>query len=68
MKTICQPGRRPVYQELHLLRNTDDPNEVILLFEAEDLQRAKDFTAAPDLRETMQRAGVTDRLDIYFLE
>ena len=55
-------------KELHLLRNADDPNEVILLFEAEDLQRAKDFAAAPDLRETMQRAGVADRPDIYFLE
>jgi hypothetical protein len=55
-------------KELHLLRNADDPNEVILLFEAEDLHRAKDFAAAPDLRETMQRAGVADRPDIYFLE
>ena len=55
-------------RELHLLRNVDDPNEVIVLLEAEDLQRAKDFTAAPDLRETMQAAGVADRPDIYFLE
>ena len=55
-------------REVHLLRNVDDPTEVILLLEAEDLQRAKDFTAAPDLRERMQAAGVTDKPDIYFLE
>ena len=55
-------------KELHLLRNVDEPNEVILLFEAEDLQRAKDFAASADLPEAMQAAGVTDRSDIYFLE
>jgi heme-degrading monooxygenase HmoA len=55
-------------KELHLLRNVDDPNEVIIFLEAEDLQRAKDFAASADLREKMQATGVTDRPDIYFLE
>jgi hypothetical protein len=32
-------------KELHLLRNADDPNEVILLFEADDLQKAREFAA-----------------------
>lgn len=54
-------------KEEHLLRNTDDPNEVILLFEAEDLQKAKEFGASADLREAMQDAGVVDKPDIYFL-
>jgi hypothetical protein len=55
-------------KEEHLLRNTDDPNEVILLFEAADLQKAKEFAASSDLRERMQEAGVIDKPDIYFLE
>jgi hypothetical protein len=55
-------------KEEHLLRNTDDPNEVILLFEAADLQKAKEFAASSDLREKMQEAGVIDRPDIYFLQ
>jgi hypothetical protein len=55
-------------KEVRLLRNIDDPTEVVLLFEAEDLQRARDFTASPDLRERMQAAGVLDKPDIYFLE
>jgi len=54
--------------EEHLLRNTDDPNEVILLFEAADLQKAKEFAASSDLRERMQQAGVIDKPGIYFLE
>jgi hypothetical protein len=54
-------------KEEHLLRNADDPNEVILLFEAEDLQKAKEFGASAGLREAMQNAGVVDKPDIYFL-
>jgi len=55
-------------KEEHLLRNTDNPNEVILLFEATGLQKAKEFGASSDLREAMQKAGVIDKPDIYFLE
>ena len=53
--------------EEHVLRNADDPNEVFLLFRADDLQKAKEFAASDDLREKMQEAGVTDKPDIYFL-
>ena len=53
--------------EKHLLRGAHDPNEVILLFEARDLNRAKAFAESVDLRETMQKVGVVDRPDMYFL-
>ncbi len=53
--------------ELYLLRNIDDPSEVIILFEADDIQKAKEFSASSDLRERMQEAGVIDKPDIYFL-
>jgi hypothetical protein len=51
----------------HLLCNIDDPNEVILLFEAEEVQKAREFSNSSDLREAMQNAGVLDKPDIYFL-
>jgi len=54
-------------KEEHLLRSNDNPNEVVLLFSAEDLNKAKQFAASDDLRQTMQQAGVTDKPDIYFL-
>ena len=54
-------------KEKHLLRNIDDPNEVILLFEAEDIEKAREFGNSPDLGEAMQKAGVVDKPDIYFL-
>ena len=53
--------------EKQLLRGADDPNEVVLLFEARDLSRAKAFAESQDLRDTMAKVGVVDRPDICFL-
>ena len=53
--------------EKHLLRSAGDPNEVVLLFEATDMSRAKAFAESADLRETMQALGVIDKPDLYFL-
>jgi Protein of unknown function (DUF3764). len=53
--------------EKYLRSEEDDNNEVVLLFEAQDLNRAKAFTASADLREKMQEVGVIDKPDIYFL-
>ena len=54
--------------EEHLLRGATDANEVVLLFQVKDLNRAKTFAESPDLRQTMQNVGVLDKPDIYFLE
>ena len=54
--------------EKHLFRGADDPNEIIALFEAKDLSRAKAFAESADLRQIMQKAGVVDQPDIYFLK
>lgn len=53
--------------EKHLLRGASDPNEVVLLLEAKDHNRAKAFVESADLRETMQKVGVVDKPDVYFL-
>ena len=53
--------------EKQLLRGAQEPNEVILLFEVKDLNRAKTFAESTDLRETMQKVGVVDKPDIYFV-
>ena len=54
--------------ETHLFRGVKDPNEVIVLFEAKDIKRAEDFAGSSDLRETMQKVGVVDKPDIYFMK
>ena len=53
--------------EMHLLRGASDANEVVLLFQAADLGRAKAFAESADLRDVMAKVGVVDRPDIYFL-
>jgi heme-degrading monooxygenase HmoA len=53
--------------EVQLLRNEQDPNEVVALFEARSLDDAKAFASSEDLKEAMQKVGVVDRPDIYFL-
>lgn len=54
--------------EKYLLHSEKDPNEVIVLFEASDLNKAKAFANSDDLKKVMQHAGVIDKPDIYFLE
>ena len=53
--------------EESLLRSIDNPNEVVLLFQAEDLKRAKAFSKSSNLREAMKKAGVKGKPDILFL-
>jgi hypothetical protein len=55
-------------KEERLLRNIDNPNEVILLFGAQDLNKAKEFAGSDDLRQKMQQAGVIDKPDVWFLK
>ena len=43
-------------------------SELIILFEWDDLKRARQFAQSEDLRKTMERAGISDKPDVYFLE
>jgi hypothetical protein len=54
-------------KEEHLLRNIDEPNEVLILFEVEDLQKARAFVDSPDLSAAMEKAGMVDKPDVYHL-
>lgn len=54
--------------EKYLLQEADEPNKVTMLFEAEDLERAKEFSNSEDLIEEMEKSGVVGKPDVYFLE
>src|SRR5215510_12412065 len=43
-------------------------SEIVVVFDTEDTQKAKDFAASADLKEAMIKAGVLDTPTIYFLE
>lgn len=53
--------------DVHLLRDSADPNVVVLLFKAADPSKAKSFTQSADLKEVMQQAGVIGTPEILFL-
>jgi heme-degrading monooxygenase HmoA len=50
---------------VHLFQNPSAPNEVVLLGEWEDLERARQFLQSNELRERQQQAGVLGRPDLY---
>lgn len=52
----------------YVYRNTQNPNEVVLVMEWDSLDNAKQFVESEDLRERMQSAGVMGKPDVYFLE
>lgn len=51
-----------------IFRSEKDPNEVVILFEWEDLGKARKFAESEDLRQRMERAGIVGKPDLYFLE
>ncbi len=55
-------------KDKEVLRDLDDPNQVVLLFEINDVQKAKEFSESSSLRDAMRDAGVTDKPDLYFLQ
>jgi quinol monooxygenase YgiN len=54
--------------EVYVMRNIDDPNEVTVILGWSDVAKAQAFTQSPDLKEAMQKAGVTGPPEIRFLE
>jgi quinol monooxygenase YgiN len=44
--------------DLDLLRELDNPNKVIIVEKISDLQRARDFSKLPNLKEAMKKGGV----------
>lgn len=55
----CQLGR--------LFRNVSDPNEILILLEWDDRERAWLFAQSDNLREELKRAEVADEPDLWFL-
>ena len=53
----------------HMLhRNIDDPDELFIIFEIADLDRAREFLNSTELFIVQKQAGVLDKPDIWFLK
>ena len=45
-------------------RNMDKPNNIFIVLQTADIQKAKDFSANPKLKELMSKAGVISKPDV----
>jgi ribosome-binding factor A len=50
-----------------VVRNLDDPNEVVTWFEVTDLAKARVFVSSLEVPRAQEDSGVVDTPDIYFL-
>jgi hypothetical protein len=53
--------------EVFVLRNVNNPQEVVVLATADDLAKARAYSDSPELREKMIAAGVIGRPEIVYL-
>jgi hypothetical protein len=51
-----------------VFRSIDDRSETVILFDMQDVAKAKEFRSSADLKSTMQSAGVLDQPTVFFLE
>jgi len=54
-------------KEIYLLRNIENQNDVTMLFEAQDLEKAKAFVESADTHDKMKESLVVGVPEIYFL-
>ena len=55
-------------RDARVFRSADDPNEVVVLLEWDNMENARRYTGLDELREAMQRSGMTGPPDIRFLD
>jgi hypothetical protein len=52
----------------HLARNQQDKNELFIIFECQDIDKAKSVFSDPALADLMKKAGVMDQPTLFFVE
>jgi len=58
-------GGEKSYQIFH---PDDDPNNLLLVFEWDNLKNGRKFMNSKELKSTMEKAGVLEAPEAYFLE
>ena len=52
----------------HVFRALDDPNNVFVLLEFDDLEKTTKFMNSAGLKEAMKNAGVVGKPDVYLMD
>ena len=60
--------REVSFTHLRLTRNKHDRDELVIIFDCEDLDKAKPMFSEPNLGGLMRKAGVLDQPAVFFLE
>jgi hypothetical protein len=60
--------RKAGLKQKALLRSVRNPREVVILFQAGSLQKAKAFGSSPNLRKAMKAAGVVGKPEMSYLK
>ncbi|WP_411963933.1 antibiotic biosynthesis monooxygenase [Haloferax sp. YSMS24] len=55
-------------QGYRLFRRTEDPNELVMVFDWDTMENAQKFLEESDLKDVMEEAGVVGEPEIFFLE
>lgn len=50
-----------------VFRSTDDPDDLVIVLDVADVQKARAWSQSEDLRSTMQKVGVLGSPAIYFV-
>lgn len=59
---------RREHGEQSVLQSVDDPTEVVVLYEWDETEKARDLFDSEEIRERREAAGVTGRPDMTYLE
>jgi len=55
------------FSNVRVYRSADDPSDVVVLLDTDDIGKAKQFIASPELKSAMSAAGVVDKPDVFVL-
>ncbi len=66
--SVADLRRRNGEKSYQILRQENSPNKLVALFEWDSLDNAHKYAASAELKEAMERAGVTGKPEILFLE
>jgi hypothetical protein len=62
------PARGEVgFSNVRVYRSADDSSDVVVLLDTDDIGKAKQFIASPELKSAMNAAGVVDKPDVFVL-
>ena len=51
-----------------VFRSTEDPNDILILFDTSDRRRAEEFGGSDDLKSAMQNSGVIGQPKVRFAD